>query len=342
MLARTITLTFAACLALGARLPAQEPNPGQAGDATATVKKQDGAEEAGEIDLRDFIYTTDEAIDRFRERLEKYPNDDVTYQRLGEMYERKAAETGDLSCYEKAEAALRKSLTLAPDNHRAQVSLAAVLCTRHKFAEGLELARKALKKKPRDIDALATAGDALQETGRYEEAEAAFRDLHRISKLPPVLSRLAGLAEFRGDPDEALRLMKQAAEDIVKSGGTAKDAGWYRARMGDIALTAGRVDEAESHYTSVLPGIDAYHDATAGLGRIRAMQGKDGEAIALYEKAVAIGPDPHMLAALGDLYIKLGQPERAAPLFDQILKATEGRGEYLRERAMFLANHDRD
>ena len=138
-------------------------------------------------------------------------------------------------------------------------------CSQHKFSEGLKLAREALAKKPKDVDARATAGDALLETGRYDEAEHAIHELHRLSKLPPVLSRLASLAELKGNTELALKLMGEAAADVLKAGGTPKEAGWFQARLGDIALVAGRVDAAEKYYAAVPEGIDAYHDATAGL-----------------------------------------------------------------------------
>lgn len=297
---------------------------------------------APQINPNDYVYSEDEMMSLLLDRIKRNPKDDVSYQRLGEWYERKAAMTGNLDDYARAEAALRKSLELFPEGHRAKVSLAAVLCSRHKFTEGLKLAQEALKRKPHDVDALATAGDALLETGRYDEAETTFQEFYRLSRVPPVLSRLASLAEFKGQTDQALQLMSQAAAEVLKEGGTSKDAGWFQARLGDIALVAGRIDAAEKYYAAVPPGIDAYHDATAGLGRIRAIQGQTEEAIELYKKAVSINPDPHMLAALGDLYIKAGHPEKAVPHFDQLLKITKGKPEYLRERAMFLANHDRD
>jgi tetratricopeptide (TPR) repeat protein len=326
------TLLSALLFCVAGRTLAQEPR--------ATDKAADA--QTPDINLKDYVYDREEVIRLMLDRIKRNPKDDVSYQRLGELYERRAEETGALDDYARAEVALRKSLEIFPEGHRAKVSLAAVLCSQHKFTEGLTLAREALKRKPNDLDALATAGDALLETGRYDEAESVFNELHRLTKLPPVLSRLASLAEFKGQTEVALKLMGQAAADVLKGGGTPKDAGWFQARLGDIALVAGRIDAAEKYYAAVPQGIDAYHDATAGLGRIRSMQGRDADAIALYEKAVAIGPDPHMLAALGDLYIKTGHPEKATPLFDQFLKVTLGKGEYLRERAMFLANHNRD
>lgn len=340
MLARLLTFALTLGLPIAATAQDTKPEPPKSKPADAPASK--GEDDGPEINPADFVYTTDEAIELFLARIRRNPNDDVSYQRLGEAYERKAEATGDLALYEKAEEALRKSLELFPQNHRAEVSLAAVLCSRHKFAEGLERARRCLKRKPKDIDALATAGDALLETGHYAEAEAAYQSLLAITKAPAVLSRLANLADQKGRADEALALMARAVESTRSAGGTDKDAGWFLSRQAEIALNAGRVAEAERLYAGVPEGIDAYHDATAGLARIRAMQGRLPEAITLYEKAVAIGPDPHMLAALGDLHVKDGHPEKAAPLFDRLLAITDGKNEYLRIRSLFLSDHSRD
>jgi tetratricopeptide (TPR) repeat protein len=116
--------------------------------------------------------------------------------------------------------------------------------------------------------------------------------------------------------------------------------------MADMSFQDGKLAEAEKLYLDALKDVPKdvpkQHDATYGLSRIRGTQGRLDEAIELGKKAVAIGPDPHMLATLGDLYIKTGKPEKAKPLFDRLLKITEGKNEYLRIRAMFLADHDRN
>jgi tetratricopeptide (TPR) repeat protein len=288
-----------------------------------------------------YVYSTDEAIKFFEARVKANPNDFHSYRYLGEMHERKARESGELAEYERAEAALRRSLELFPKNPRARASLAAVLCSRHKFAEGLAIARELAEKNPRDVDALSTLGDALQELGRYDEAERSYEKLYKLAPIPEVLARLASLDELRGRTDEAQVKMRRACDQARESGGP-KAAAWYLGRLGDMAFESGRIDEAASLYQSVPAGVDAYHDATAGLARVRAAQGRIDEAIELYKKAVAIGPDPHMLASLGDLYERSGRPELAAPLFDRLVKETAASPEHRRNLAMFYADHDRD
>ncbi len=288
-----------------------------------------------------YVHTTDEAIKFFQARVDRNPQDYVSCRILGEFHEKKAEETGDLASYERAEAALRRCLEIAPNYDRAKVTLAAVLCSRHKFAEGLKMARGVLAKEPGNIEALATLGDALMETGQYPEAEKAIAELRKKLDAAPILARVASLLELKGEADQALKLMGEA-EAKARKGGGDKAAAWFVARLGDIAFVAGRVDEAESHYRSVPPKTDPYHDATAALGRIRAGQGRIAEAASYYEKAVAIGPDPHMLAALGDLYLKLGRDADANRQFDRLVAIAAGKNEYLRALSLFYSDHDRD
>jgi tetratricopeptide (TPR) repeat protein len=288
-----------------------------------------------------YRYTADEAIAFFQARVKKNPDDFHSFRYLGEMYERKARESGDHAGFAPAEAALRRALELAPRYPRARASLAAVLCARHKFAEGLQIASSLVKERPNDIDALTTMGDALLELGRYEEAEAVFERVARLASIPEVQARLAGLAEVRGRTGEAESLLSRAAVAAEKTGGP-RGAGWYRWRLGELAFDSGKLDEAASFYLSVPDGIDAYHDATAGLARVRAAQGRTAEAIELYHKAIAIGPDAPMLAALGDLYARTGQPEQAAPLLEQAIRQIQDSPEHRRVLAILYADHDRD
>ncbi|CAN5869409.1 hypothetical protein BH23PLA1_BH23PLA1_11790 [soil metagenome] len=289
-----------------------------------------------------FHFTTDQAIEMLQHRVELNPKDFTNYRYLGIMYDRKARETGDSTQFTLAEDALRTALNLLPNDPRTRSALAIVLCARHKFAEALEIAEKLSREYPRDLDALATKGDALLELGRYEEAELAYRKLHHLSKIPEVLARLANLAELTGKPEEAISLMHRAAADIPKNAIQPNADAWYFGRLADIHFNIGQIEEAAQFYESVPEGVDAYHDATAGRGRILAAQGQIDEAITFYERAIEIGPDPHMLAALGDLYKRLGNDQKASEIYAQFLEETEDDPESYRERSMFLADHDRD
>ena len=328
--------------------PSSQTPPGESVLKKAVRPRQvpppppDEAEQPGES-LKDYLYSTGQAIQFYTGRVANNPQDYISYRVLGELYYRRAAgEGGGLDDFARAEAAFRKSLEINAKYIAAQGALAGVLCQRHQFAEALELAREVRKVRPRNHEAMAITADALIEMGRYDEGEQALSELARLVQTAPVLARQANLAELRGKLDEAERLTREAIAKIRTAGGSASDRAWYQARLGDFALAAGRLDEAEALYRTVPERTDPFHDATAGRARIAAFRGRLDEAVVLFEKAVAIGPDPHMLAALADLYLAKGRNDRAESAIAELLKVTDGRPEYLRERARFLADHDRD
>ncbi len=315
----------------------------KAPDAAQPLEPEGGAPAPRPTNLSDYVYTTDEAIQLFELRVQANPRDFTSYATLGDLYERKARETDDLICFARAEEALRKALELFPNYARAQVSLAVVLCDRHKFAEALEVAQAVTRANPRNMDALATVGDAQLELGRYDEAEPSLRELvRRLPEVAPALVRLAHLEELKGHSDEALQLVRRSLELLRKRGAGLQDLAWYQFREADMLFNAGRVDEAGKVAEEVLMAIPKHHDATATLARVRAAQGRTSEAIELWEKAVAIAPEPAMLVALGDLYALTGDADRARSSYDRMVKASEGQAEYRRVLSSFYADHDRD
>jgi tetratricopeptide (TPR) repeat protein len=332
-----------------ARCGAAFGSAGQApGDVKTTAERQaapavtppDDGRPAGERGLTEFVFSLDQRILFYLGRVKANPGDFVSLRYLGEFLAERGKEKGDLADLARAEAVLRKSVSLFSAYPPAQTALAAVLCERHKFGEGLEIAGSLYRQDPRNLGALVTIADALVELGQYEEGEKTLGKLYERAPEPQVLARLANLAELKGQTEEAARLMRQAA-DLVQAKDGPKAAAWYQSRMGDFALSAGRLDDAAREYQSVVPGTDAYHDATAGLGRVRAAQGKLSEAVELLKKAVDIGPDPSMLAALGDLLAKTGREEEAKRVYDRLEQRATLNAEYRRELANFYADHDR-
>ena len=316
----------------------QAPIPPRPEEIAPTLPDEASTEDVG---LAAYNYTLDQAILFFGAKVAAHPDDFHSYRYLGDLYDRKAKQAGDLAAFAQAERALRASLKLFPDHPKTEAALAGVLCSRHQFVEGLAIARKLLAADPGDVDSLATTSDALLEIGRYEEGEEALRKLHKAAPVPEVLARLANLAELKGDADEAISLMTEAAERVRKSGRPKADA-WYVGILGDFAFNAGRIEEAERRYLQVPEGVDAFHDATYGLARVAFVEGDLVLALDRMRKAVAIGPDPHMLAALGDLLVKLGRPDEAKLYYEKVLQVTGDDSERRRALAKFLADHDRD
>jgi tetratricopeptide (TPR) repeat protein len=293
------------------------------------------------VDFRSYQYTTDQAIRLFQGRVDRNPNDFVSRTLVGESHAFKARESHDPSGYERAEEALRAALALVPGYGRARTSLAGVLCHRHKFVEALELAGRVLDENPGNLTALAIMGDAELELGRYAQAESTYTRLRSLSDEPATLARLAHLAELKGQTDEAVQLLRRAADAERTAGGDAKDTAWYQVRLGEIDFDAGRIDAAEQTFRTVLKAVPGHHDATANLGKVLAARGQCDVAIALFEKAAASAAEPALLAALGDLHAARGNDALAEQTF-QRLEQTAGRyPEYRRALSLFYSEHDR-
>jgi tetratricopeptide (TPR) repeat protein len=303
------------------------------------------------IDIGDIAPTlgmknTDQLITFWKQRYENDPRDYISLTYLGTSYLRKGRETGDASNYEEAEVVLRKSTTINPNYELTQAYLSASLFVKHDFLNALDIANRVYTKDPRALQALATVGDAQLELGRYTEAENSYQTLADKSPSAPVFSRLARLTWLEGDPAGALALMQKAVQDNDSTEITGENAAWYHLQLGELYFNTGQLQQAEMQYEVSLKAFDNYYLALAGLGKVSAAQGHYKDAIAYYEKAVAVIPQPDLLAALGDIYTAAGYPDKAKKEYATVqfigkLQAIN-KVIYNRQLALFFANHNQN
>jgi tetratricopeptide (TPR) repeat protein len=285
-----------------------------------------------------------DAIQSFQDRIRNNPKDAVSYTLLGELYIRQARETGDVAGYQRAEMALKEALQLVPHYAPAGISLASVYYAQHDFDTALEVAKQIYENDPRNIPALVIMGDAHLSLGNYNQAEEIYRALVEQDTAPPVLARLAHMEELQGHPEEALQLMRRAAGSALRAGGTRENVAWYLLRVGDMYFNLGRIKDSGAYYEASLRVFEDYHLAFAGLGKVRAAQGKYEEAIEYYQQASNLLPQPDFLAALGDLYMLTNQPEEAQFQYDTVeyigKLAAVNQQIYNRQLANFYSDHD--
>lgn len=290
------------------------------------------------------IPPVNDAIKSFQERIRRNPKDAVSYTILGDLYIRQARETGNVSGYQRAETALQQALELLPGYAPAGSLLASVYYARHDFTQALDLAEDVYKSNPKNTSALVIMGDAYLSLGNYQQAEAIYQELEQTDASPPVLARLAHLEELKGNPKEALHLLRLAAGDALRTGGTRESVAWYLLRVGDIYFNMGEIKDSGAYYEASLRVFENYHLALAGLGKVRAAQGKYDEAIDYYQRAINIVPQPDFLAALGDIYVVSNQPGEAQLQYktvEYIGKLAELNQQiYNRQLANFYSGHD--
>jgi len=290
------------------------------------------------------IPPVNDAIKSFQDRIRRNPKDAVSYTILGDLYIRQARETGDVSSYQRAEAALSQALDLLPGYAPAGALLASAHYAQHNFDQALELAERVYESNPKTTSAQVIIGDAYLSLGNYEQAETIYQELGKTEATPPVLARLAHLEELKGNPKEALHLLRRAAGDALRSGGTRESVAWYLLRVGDMYFNIGEIKESGTYYEASLRVFENYHLALAGLGKVRAAQGKYDEAIAYYQRAISIVPQPDFLAALGDIYMLTNQPDEAQLQYKTVeyigKLAGINKQIYNRQLANFYSDHD--
>ena len=287
---------------------------------------------------------TDHQIAYYQTLLQRNPRSAKAYFGLSDALIRKARETGDPSYFNRAEEALKKSLEIAPQNAGALRHLAYVFYSRHEFAPAAVHARKAVEINPEDGDSYGVLGDALLEVGQYAEAQAAYNTMIELDESLYSYSRLAGLKSMRGENAGAIDDLERAIAIGKAAKQPAESIAWAEWQLGTDYFALGKLKEAEGLYQQSLTTYPNYYRALAGMAQLRAAQKKYGEAVELYQKAIAILPMPEYAAALGDVYMKIGEPKKAKPQYDLVeyigrLNALN-QALYNRELAYFYADHD--
>jgi tetratricopeptide (TPR) repeat protein len=276
--------------------------------------------------------------------LRRHPLDARAHHRLGDAYIQKARETGDAKYFALAEEALRKALTIAPASSGAVRHLAYVLYSRHAFQEAATEARNAIALDPDDSHAHGILGDALLEVGQYAEAEHAYERMAALDLDLYALSRRSGLRSLHGDVEGAIADLERAIEDGKAAGRPAESIAWAQWQLGVERGNVGRLEAAEAGYQAALTTYPGYHRALAGLGHVRAAQGRDAEAVALYRRAIEVLPQPDYVAALGDLQARMGRGDEARRQYELVeyigRLSTLNQVLYNRELATFYLDHD--
>jgi tetratricopeptide (TPR) repeat protein len=299
--------------------------------------------------------STDATIRSLQIHLRMYPQDFKGYDQLGASYIQKGRETADASYYELAKEALDKSLDLIsndPAAASAKTHMAVVAMAEHQFEDALSWAQAALALGSGDPSPWAIVGDALTDLGEYEHADEAYarlRDPLHLGDESNALayernSRVAYLHFLRGDAPGAIRLMRAAIAVAMTLNLPAENVAWSQYQLGEICFKSGDLTGAEQAYAAGL-AIDSHsYRNLAGLGEVRTAQGRYPDAMAAYQKAIAVVPYPAYAAALYDLDLKVGRSDDARQQLELVqfistLNPVNQRLFY-RELALFYADHN--
>jgi tetratricopeptide (TPR) repeat protein len=253
-------------------------------------------------------------IAQARRLIEKSPKDFEAYNALALALSRRARETSDVNFYDQAEAALRQSFAISPDNFDGARIRVWLLLGKHEFAAALEEAKKLNQKMPDDVMVYGFLTDANAELGNYKDAETAAQwmlDL-RPANLPG-LTRAAYLRELFGDIDGALDLMNTAFQSTPPN--EVEDAAWIVTQMAHLKLVEGKIEEAEKLLKRALTMFPGYHYALGNLAKVRIEQKRYGEAVELLEQRYKAAPHAENLYELAEALRLAGKTTEAEAAF---------------------------
>jgi tetratricopeptide (TPR) repeat protein len=247
-------------------------------------------------------------VQRLEQGVARHPNDGVALAVLALAYQQRARETGDPAYYGLSDSALHRAS--AADGPPALIAQgqASLANTRHRFGDGLRLAKEAIGLDPENGSANGALGDALLNLGRYQQA---FRVYDRMAvKAPGVASftRVANARELIGHPKAAL-----AADELALEADATipEQIAWTMTQIGNVNFNMGRLAEASSAYRRALRRFPGYVHAEAGLARVEASEGRYSRAIARLRRAASVLPIPAYVIWLGDILHRSGHEAAA-------------------------------
>jgi len=287
--------------------------------------------------------SAEQQIAKLQDRIRRNPDDVAAYEQLGAALIQRVRETADPSLYTRADQAFAEALKRDPSSFDALIGQGSLALSRHQFADALRLGTRARTTNAYNAVALGVIGDAQIELGQYEAAADTFQKM--VDTRPDLrsYSRVSYLRELRGDTAGAIDAMQRA----VRAGGPVSEQTlWTQVQLGHLYFNSGDIQSAERTYMQTLEAQPDYIYAFAGIARVRAAQGKYGQAIDFYQQIIKTLPLPEFVIALGEAYEANGQPNQAKQQYDlvramQQLNASAGMDVDM-ELALFDADHGAD
>jgi tetratricopeptide (TPR) repeat protein len=284
-------------------------------------------------------------IEFYQARVAHDPRSARDLTQLAGLYLQRGRETADNEDVVRAEAFARRSLGLRHGrNDAAYGVLASSLLAQHRFVEAHEAARGLLASDSTSVAARGLLAETALELGRYEEAGRLFGALGTYQGELGVAPRLAHWRELCGHPEEARRLLRQAAAEADHRHGVPREqVAWFHLRLGDLALRSGHLAEAERELQTGLRIAPEDYRLLGTLARLYAVRHDWLRATEVGEHALAHALDPATLGLLDDAYTARGDTAKAGEYYRAMaLSVLRQPGPYHRAWSLFLLDHDRE
>ncbi len=289
---------------------------------------------------------TQKAIDLFVSRVGQELNDYASRAILGELYLRQAIEDDYLPAHKLAMDALADSLKIKADYKPAIQGMARAMMAQHQFADALGLLVKSISSEAQSPADLALIADCHLDMGDLASAKSTLDRLALLEDSPPVVARMARLAELKNDRKKAIELMESALRVIHLGSADQSEWHWYQWRLAGLEFDAGNLEQAEKLVQKVIDENPNDERSNILFAKISFAKGHSRKALNLIQQVVNQHPSPPSLAMLGDVFYFQGETDIATELWGQAERlireeAVVAKVAHAREAATFFADHDR-
>ena len=246
--------------------------------------------------------------------LQKQPSRYQAYNDLALALVRRARETGNISYYEQAQAAIDSSLRIQPRNFEAQQAHVNLLLSEHDYRQALDEARALNHRMPDAVLVWGYVAEAEAALGDYQQAEESAQWMMNLrpGNLPAYLTG-ADLREDWGDIDGAEDYLSKALQQTPPF--ESEETAWILTRMARLLRQSGRIDAADGLAQKALKTFPGYYLSLEELAEVRVAQHNWAEAVELAEKRNQCFPTPSSLLLAARAYEGAGRTADAAKLY---------------------------
>jgi tetratricopeptide (TPR) repeat protein/predicted Ser/Thr protein kinase len=177
-------------------------------------------------------------------------------------------------------------------------------------------ADRALQSDPQSVDVNVTLGELRRQTGRYNEAVAAF--LRVLSQQPNNADAVLGLAEtYKASGD-----LKKAEESYKKAIELQPNFWGGYNKLGAFYYVNGRYEEAVPQFQKVVALVPDNQRGYNNLGGMYQRLGRYDEAIKVFTQSIAKAPSAQAYTNLGTAYYFAGRYQDAATAYEKAVELT--------------------
>ncbi len=268
---------------------------------------------------RIFLHNLELEIEQLAAIVARSPGALAAAQQLAGLYHLRGGYRGDLDEIQRGIELLDRCVERLPRDPALRWLRARQQMSLHRFAQAaddLKVARETLGNKAQDWPSLVLAEvDLALNLGDYARAIPGIRDAAQRWPSTETRVRLAQLESALGNQEAASRLFAEA-EGLIRDVDPLPVA-WLNVQRGIHQLQLGAHAQAELFLQEARRRLPGYLLAEEHLAEVLHLQGRDGEAIALYEELLSWSQDPKIPAALAALYQKAGRTREADQLVAQ-------------------------